>query len=259
MSTKRVGNKVVPFITFNQDNLIDCFGIQPIFAREGTLEKSNVFSIERQMNPKIQKIGTIRYRLYNDEKEIKRNLIPYEQLRSRLLNLITNTRRFYFPTTIDDFIKLPTKTMEDHLKTNAFYMYYWNQMHFGNRFISSNKDLLDSIKIARGELQYKKILVQPHELLDHCLIVACKGSTIADNGIILSPIINRDHYLEWLDNKGYSEDIPINHSERYPLLRKWGVIFGYYEEYINENVPKLWHISKSKKYNNFYTTLVFKE
>lgn len=249
--------KIVPYINFKKDSLIDCFGIQPIFSEQGKILKSNVFSIEKEIDPRFEKVGTIRYKLYNDLKEIERNLTPYYMLHEKLLNLITTSRRFYWPQSVDDFLKLPKEKIIENIKTNSFYMYYWNKMHYGNRFISSNEELLDHIRINRSVLHCHKALVSPDELKPNCLIVGCKGSSIADNGIILSPIIDKDEYMEWLDKNNLSEDIKIDPKDRYPLLRKWGKIYGYYEAYINENIPQMWYVLKTKKWHNFYMTLVF--
>lgn len=253
------GKKIAPFISFKNDDVINCFGIQPIFSQNGEITRSDVFTIKRDVNLKSDKVTGFKYLMHNDLDEINSNLLPYSATRKKLLSIVSNTRNFYWPETIDDFVNLPLAETMKQLKAAASSLYFFNKTHIANRFITSNKKLYEKIKFRRNILQYDKALTAENELPDNYLILCCKGLNIANNGIIVCPVIDRDHYLEWLDIKGISDDIEIDYKAKYPLMKKWAEIYRHYEMYLNENIPPRWYVSIDAKWHRHYMALIFKK
>lgn len=251
------GVKNLPEIDFIHDDFINCFGIQPIFTEGGDIIKSNVFHVYREYDFKKNAEGYFRFDNCKDLRNIKLSTIPYSLVKSRVLEDIINKGRvFSLGCTVDRFLEEPKEKYNDMIKMQLYYLWYVNKFINGNRLISSNKKLLDKL-VLDAQVKFKRVLVPESVLADNVLLIACKGSTAMDNGIVLCPFIDRDLYMEWLDMKGLSDDIQTNPKDQYPLLKKWAEIYRHYSGYINENVPRNWYISKHKEYYNFYTTIVF--
>lgn len=252
------GVKNLPEINFIHDDFLNCFGIQPIFTESGEIIKSNVFHVYREfkVTNKVPS-GIFRFDNNKDIKNIKLSTIPYPLVKSRVLeDIVGDGRTLGVGCTVDRFLEQPKEKYNDMIKMQCYYLWYCNKFLNGNRLISSNKKLLDKL-VLDAQVKFKRVLVPDSVLSDNVLIVASKGSTAMDNGIVLCPLIDRDLYMEWLDMKGLSDDIQTNPKDQYPLLKKWAEIYRHYSGYINENVPRNWYVSKHKEFFNFYTTIIF--
>lgn len=243
------------------DPFLNCFGVQPIFTERGEIVKSNIFHVHRKKITKTEKYGNFVYNRVNDVNHMKLAAVNLSKLPERVMEDVYRNANdcFRLKCTVDKFLEQPKEKYKDMIKTQCYYLWYKNHFLIGNRFISSNEKLLRSIGFGRTEIRNERILVHPDLLADNVLIVACKGTMMGDQGIVLCPFIDKDEYLEWLDNKGLSDDIPIDRKHRYPLLRKWSKIYKHYEQYIRENPPQKWYVSKGDDCRYFYTILLFDE
>lgn len=248
----------VPYIDYKSDPLIDCFSIQPLFSERGKITKSNIFSIWRQLVIHKNPLGTVRYRLDNDMRNIELSTIPYQSVKPRVLeDVYNNSRHFSLGMTVEEFANLPKEKFIDSIKTHFYYLFYYNKMMNGNTIITSNKMLYDKFKFKMTELQYRKALAPKGLLDENLLIIAVKGAMSADAGIILSPIIDRDHYMEYLDLNGLTDDIETDPKHKFPLLKKWGEIYKHYNAYLNEYIPMKWYISVQEDALDFYHIIHF--
>lgn len=205
-------------------------------------------------------MGRIRYRLDNDIQKIELSSIHYNGIKSRVLEDIYNySRHFKLGKSIEEFANLPNEKLLDSIKTHCYYLFYWNKMTSGNCLITSNKTLYDKLKFKINGITFKKALVSKNILDENLLIIGAKGSMSTDCGIILCPIIDKDHYMEWLDLNGLTDDIPIDPAHKFPLLKKWGEIYKHYNAYLNENVPLKWYVSRRDNCIDFYHVVHFKE
>lgn len=250
----------VPYIDYKNDDLINCFSIQPIFSERGKITKSNVFSIDRELVIKKDPMGRIRYHLDNDIKKIELSTIHYNAVKGRALaDIYNNSRHFQLNKSAEDFANLPNDKLLDSIKTHCYYLFYFNKMTYGNCLITSNKTLYDKLKFRINGLQFKKALVSKELLDENLLIIGAKGAMSTDCGIILCPIIDKDHYMEWLDLNGLTDNIPVDSKHKFPLLKKWGEIYQHYNMYLNENVPSKWYVSKQDNCVDFYHIIHFKK
>ena len=248
-----------PEILLN-DPLLDCFGIQPIFTQDGEIVENNVFHVYRELITKRNKLGYFKFNKLEDYKKLQLGAFHYSLLWHRVIEEMLKCERvFGLGCTVDKFLEYPKEKCLDLIKLQAYYLWYINTFRIGNRFISSNEKLLKYISFKRTELHHEKILVSSELLKDNVLIVAAKGTMMSDQGLVLCPFIDKDEYLEYLDINGLSDDIPVDRTERYPLLKKWSKIYSHYESFIKEKTPKKWYISRSLDVGKFYSIIVFNE
>ena len=253
MSEKNI-NLILP-----ENNLLNCFGIQPSFFESGICKKISLFSLYsyKKWYDRAEE-SNVYYtpKLYKgfDAQERYNKAVNYEIAGLCGLNLLLNNslhvQRF---ESVDD-LKTNPKRFKDILLYYSELLKYKNRLNKGNFFITSDECLFNNIKFAYKQLYpYSKYIISPTYLEENIVIIGCRGNTAFDNPIIASPFFDENKFKELKNN------IKVDMSSRFPLISKMNILYDEYQKYINEKMPTKWHFEIFKNPEMYYITLHFKK
>lgn len=249
------------------DNLINCFGIQPIFLKSEVPDRISLFSLGRYTKWKDNATTNSVYytpRLYTgwDARRIYSNAVNNQIAELYALNMILqNSLHVKLNKSLSRL-----EENKDALRYTLLYyselLKYKNRLNKGNFFITSNEKIFDNIKFAAKQLnKFKKYKVSSEVLEENIIIIGAKGSVNFDNPIIAAPFINYSDYRNFLLNKGISleNDLILSGSKSsWPVMAKMRKEYDNYQLYLNEKVPLKWHFEKFLYPEMFYITLHLK-
>lgn len=268
--------RAVPHIDFKHFELSQCFGITPIFVNTDDTIDCNLFNLYRKYHARrVKDRAMIRWftqdqadvkfvyhkKTEEEKKELVKNAINYYQLGGYCMRAIRQHSKTYdFDITIDQFLSQSKKYVQNIVLCAALNCFIHTKLVTGNRFVSSNKKLLDLLNVDPAILGIYKRIVVPESLIpQNELLICANGGMTYDNGILLCPIIYRQELMKWMFENDKSDDFSDMKFSTYPIMREWRYKCDLYGEYINECIPLEWHIEVfEKNASNFYTFLHFK-
>ena len=230
-----------------EGSLLNCFGIQPIFHRDGFIEKSSLYSIYHRHNKKnptgVTKCQN-KIRRGDENKDILKNCFHYSVSDYEVIQtLLRYSDHFELEDPLDYLLK-NKKVLKEKVLYQATYIKARTNFAKANFFISSNKELLDNLTYKFTELHHlKKYLVSEKLLPKNLLILGLRENTNYANSIIAAPILDKNDFdrickLNGIDIYSMRPD----YSKKYPLLERELERYTIYQEYINYKLPEYWHI-----------------
>lgn len=234
-----------------EGSLLNCFGIQPIFHRDGFIEKSSLCSVYHWHNKKnpigITKCQT-KIRKGKDNEKILKNCFHYRVSDYEVIQtLLRNSDHFELEDPLS-FLLNNKKILKEKILYQATYIKARTNFAKANFFISSNKDLLDALSFKFTELHHlKKYLVSEKLLPKNLLILGLREKTNFANSIIASPIIDKNDFDKVCKLNGIDIDsMQPDYTKKYPLLERELDRYAIYQEYINHKLPEYWYIETFK-------------
>lgn len=251
-------------LTLPDDNLINCFGIQPILVNGEIPNRISLFSLGRYTKWKDNATTNSVYytpKIYTgvDAKRIYFNAIPNNLINLYALNILLETS---LHLKINKSL-LQFENDKNILRNTLLYyselLKYKNKMNKGNFFITSNEKIFDNIKFAAKQLNhFKKYKVSKDILEENLIIIGAKGTVNFDNPIIAAPFIDYKDYKNFLISKNIDLEnkLFLNGSKSsWPVMSKMRKEYDNYQLYINEKMPQKWHFEKFLYPEMFYITL----
>lgn len=251
-------------INLPNNNIINCFGIQPILVESEMPDRISLFSINRYKKWKDDATTNNVYYmpvLYKgwDAKRIYDKAIRNEIAELYGLNLLL---RKSLHIKINKSLSALRENKEELRKLLLYYselLKYRNRLNAGNFFITSDKLIHNNIKFSAKQLRkFDKYLINPLYLEENIIIVGAKGTMNFDNQIMAVPFIDNYDYNRFLLNKGIvpSKEIKLEiPGKAYPIVDYYRKKYDNYELYLNEKVPLKWHFETFKHTNKFYISL----
>lgn len=266
----------IPLIEFKHLPITQGFGIQPIFIKPDGNVKCNLFNLYRKyLSRRVKNNKVIRtfsleeatpkyihhYKTEAEKQEIVKNAINYHYLAGSCVKKIFEVgRHIKYDITLDEFLSQGTKFITNRIFIEALNCFIYNKLVSGNKFISSNPDILNNIKNDfRVVGIFEKILVSENLLPNNCVIVAARGGMTFDNGILLCPLIYEKEFQKWLFEKNKSDDFSDMTFKNYPVMREYRHKMDLWGEFINDWIPLEWHFEVfEKNARNFYRIIHLK-
>lgn len=252
-----------------------CFGIQPIIVEPDGSVECNLFNLYRKYKPRRRE----HYRVVRDftlkesdvkidyhhktdeeKQQIVKNAINYYQLPYYCVKMMQKYARYdRVCMNVDDLIWMGHKDVNNLIMRFALREFIRNKVVSGNRFLSSNKGLLDSLNPNTTVVGiYEKILLPENWAPKNEIIVVANGGMTFDNGILLCPLLYRQELNKWLVDNNKSDDFGWMKADRFPIMREYRHKYDVYAEFMNECIPLEWHFEVfEKNVANFYSRIVF--
>lgn len=248
-----------------EDNLLNCFGIQPTLTKGEICNRISLFSLYRYTKwaGDIGKTNNVYYDpiVYNDKfAQIHYNMAtPLTNTNAKVIKLLwTNATHLAVNISLDELQNDKNK-LRDLLLYYSELIKYWNRLNRGNFFIFSDETLYNNTSFAFKQLQkYSKYKVDDMLLPKNTIIIGAKGMTSFDNPIITSPFIDENDYKEFLRNNKLSDFYQLDMSKRFPMMEKMNHLYDNYQLYINEKMPQKWHFETFKNMKLYYIILHLK-
>jgi hypothetical protein len=230
-----------------EGSLLNCFGIQPIFHKDGFIEKSSLYSVYHRHNKK-NPIGLTRCQMKIRKNEnnncILKNAFHYRVSDYEVVQtLLKNSDHYEMDQPLSELIQ-NKKLLKEKILYQATYIKARTNYAKANFFISSNKELLDTLTFKFTELiGLKKYLVSESLLPKNLLILGLRENTNYANSIIACPILDKKDFDEVCRLNGVDiYNMRPNYSKKYPLLERELDRYEIYQEYINHKLPEYWYI-----------------
>lgn len=248
-------------------SLINCLGIQPVFHKNGFIEKS-FYGFAYRMSNVNNKAGTmktmLKYRINEENDIILNNKFHVSQATANIVNVIKNNSfTLKHNGSLDDLMNnksLLKETIYYYLKRIELYI----SLGHGNFLITSRKDLYNARLFTASEIyNYTTYLVDEKLLPRNVIIIGHKNSNVYGNPLVISPLIDENHFDSICELNGISlDDYKINGKLRYPMISRYENIFSLYQSYLDNVEVPYWYI---ETFNNpvknrqkaYYTTLYF--
>lgn len=248
----------------NENSLINCFGIEPVFVKGGVPERISLFSLGRYTKwydnattnniyytPKLYK-GLEAQQIY--DKAIKNEIAELYALNVLLQSSLH--------IKINKSLSFLSNNVKELQKTLLYYselLKYKNRLNKGNIFITSSPEIYKNTRFAFKQLnKYNKYLVPAEWLEENLIIVGAKGCVNFDNPIIAVPFIDQNDYENFLSLKGIDNNYELklkNAGSSWPVMAHMRKHYDNYQLYLNEKMPLKWHFEKFKYPEMFYLTI----
>lgn len=265
--------RAVPTIEFKPVKLTQAFGIQPIIVHPDGSIWCNLFNLYRKYQARKYKNKKIvrgldfetatpryiwHYKSDEEKQEIVKNAVNYYQLTRACMNKILEVgKHINYDLTVDEFIQQGMHFVTNRVFTEALACFVYNKLVNGNKFISSNEELLKKIKPyfhITGIVE--KILVPDAILPRDTLVISARGGMTFDNGILLCPLIYEAEFNKWMYEKGKSLEIPDKKFRDYPIMREYRYKMDLWGEYINDWIPLEWHFEVFEKNARYFHRII---
>lgn len=267
--------RAVPHIDFKHLRYAKCFGVQPIIVEPDGSVECNLFNLYRKFKPrrrvrhKVVRDFTLKesdvkidyhHKTEEEKKAIVKNAINYYQLPVYCLRMMQKYARYdRVCMNVDDLINMGKMCVNNLIMRFALREFIRNKVVSGNRFLSSNKRLLDALTPSNSVVGiYDKILLPENMAPKNEILVVANGGMTFDNGMLLCPLLYRNELNKWLVDNDKSDDFGWLNDRRFPIMREYRHKCDVYAEFMNECIPLEWHIEVfEKNVANFYSRIVF--
>lgn len=256
-------------ITLPKDDIRGCVGIQPLFASDGVLERNFIFSCYRKTteNKKRTRRGPMTYKNFildtKDTDKVFQQMFTIDKFADKMMDYIwEGAYHVRYNATVDEFLSRSTHDFRTPLIFQSEYIKTRCGLGKGNFFITSNKEIYDRISFSRYTLnrQYK-FLVPEHILRPSTLLMGIYPASAFSSPLILSPLIDRNHYEEYIQDNNLKFNVKrLNSAMRYPIIENKIKEYYGYQRYIEDNNPQYWILNAvSKNLRPFYSILHFEK
>lgn len=255
-------------IEFPKNDIRGCIGMQPLFISGNTLERAYIFTCKRSgtINGKPTRKGYMIYK-YNiikseDTPFILKNSFKREDFADKFIDKIwEGGYHVRYDITLDEYLKKSIHDFRCPLIFQSEYLKTRNGMLRANFFITSNKELYERIYFSRYTIspQYK-YLVNEKLLRPSTIIMGAYPVSSFTSPLILSPILDKENYTDFLNDRGIKLNFTLDSSYRYPIIENKIKEYKALSEYINYINPELYYLHTIyKTLRPYYSILHFEK
>lgn len=266
MSSIRIGKLN---LSYKYGNLINCFGIQPIFVENGKIPSSFLgytYRIATYAHPQGKMKYDIRYRLNEDNDYILKDKFHISQVDKHVVNTLLNNS-----FTLKHDVPLDVLMANKPLLKQTFYYYmerikYYISVGKGNFLITSRHDLYKApLFLASQVRDYTSYLVSQNILPKNIVIIGHKNSSAYATPLVASPLIDKAHFDQLCRLNNINLDsitMQKSKSQKFPMIEKYLNLYSLYQSYLDNFEVPYWHIENFKhsgtaRQKAYYTTLYF--
>lgn len=248
--TKTCGdNTVIGSLQLNapEGSLLNCLGIQPIFHKDGFIERSSLCSVYHRHSKK-HPTGVTKFqakiRRGEENNEILKNAFHYRVADYEVVQTLLKNSDHYVLEDSLEFLLNNKNLLKEKILYQATYIKARTNYAKGNFFISSNKRLLDTLKFKFTELYHlEKYFVDESIMPNNLLIIGLRESNNFANSIIASPLIDKNDFDKVCKLNDLDPDNMVpNYKKKYPFLERELDRYQIYQEYIDYKRPDYWYI-----------------
>jgi hypothetical protein len=258
-------------LKLNKPHILNCFGMQPIFYKNGCIDESFVGSVYRvgtcwNVTGNMHYLSS--YRFGDDTNHILNNKFHINDANKTVVNFLLNDRTFSFKQNCS-LEYLLEKGNEAKLKEVLLLHFerikYYTMMCKGNFIITSNKTLYNKTLFNNAEVRnFNMYLVDENLLPKNVLILGHSNRNSFRTPYVACPLIDKNHFDEICKLNGINlkEFDNLNTKTRFPLTISELNLYSLYQSYLdNVDVP-FWYIEDfgypvKTRQKAYYTTLFF--
>lgn len=248
-------------------NIINCFGIQPIFIENGKAD-DNFLSFVYRVGNSFNKVGVMSHMsVRRDSDVILKNKFHINDAPSVVVNTLLNNRTFTFKqkASLDELMEPKNhEKLKETILIHLERIRYYTMMCMGNFLITSRKDLYNRrLFTAKEVLNFEQYLVSEDLLPRNIIILGHRNRNVYRCPYLACPLIDKNHFDDICYMNGIDiDDFPFDKKLRYPIIEKYKNLYSLYQSYLdNVDVP-YWYIETFNKepisrQKAYYSTLFF--
>lgn len=258
-------------LKLNKHHILNCFGMQPIFYKNGRIEESFLGFVYR-MGTSNNVVGKMHYmssyRIGAENDIILRNKFHIRDANKVVVDFFLNERTFTFKQncSLDNILDRGDDAMlKEILLTHFTRTKYYTMMYPGNFIITSNLNLYHKNLFTAAESRnFNMYLVDESILPRNVIILGHSNRNSFKTPYVACPLIDKNHFDELcrMNNINLRDFDNINPKDRYPLIQKNFDLYSLYQSYLDNVEVPYWYI---ESFNNpvktrqkaYYTTLFF--
>jgi hypothetical protein len=258
-------------LKLNKPHILNCFGMQPIFYKDGRIDESFLGFVYRMgtFNNVIGKMQYMSsYRIGEENDIILRNKFHIKDADKNVVNFLLNERTFTFKQncSLNSLLeKGDDATLKEILLMHFERTKYYTMMFKGNFIITSNPKLYHKKLFTAAEVKnFNMYLVDESILPRNVIILGHSNRNSFKTPYVACPLIDKNHFDELcrMNNINLRDFDNINPKDRYPLIQKNFDLYSLYQSYLDNVEVPYWYI---ESFNNpvktrqkaYYTILFF--
>lgn len=257
-------------LKLKNNNILNCFGIQPVFVENGKIHESFLATVYRQ-GTATHKTGKVHqlhcYRQGDENDVVLRNCFHISQAEKEVVRLLLNDRTFTYKQNVSlDLMMRPENhdKLKELLLTQFERIKYYTMFHRGNFIITSRTDLYNkNLFIVTEVNNFQIYLVSDTILPKNVLILGHSNNNSFRTPYVACPLIDKQKF----DTLCKINDIDLNSfqidpKKRYPLIDKQLNLYSLYQSYLDNVEVPYWYIETFRnpvktRQKAYYTTLYF--
>lgn len=270
MSGKGTGRTPNITLKLSKMHILNCFGMQPMFVKNGKIDESFVgfvYRVGSKLNVTGKQQQLHKWRLGEENNEILRNAFHINDADRNVVKTLLQDRTFTFKQNgnLDDLMtpeKFPL--LKDILLMHMKRIKYYTMMWTGNFIITSRKDLYYSNPFALKDVkEYTPYLVSEDLLPRNVLILGHSNNNSFMTPYVACPLFDKEIFDDLCSMNNIDvRQFEINPSKRYPLIEKQLNLYSLYQSYLDNIEVPYWYIETFRnpvktRQKAYYTTLFF--
>ena len=251
-------------------NILNCFGMQPVFVENNTIPQSFLATIYRA-GTGVYKTGKMHqfnsYRIGKENDVILQNAFHVSKADEEVVRLLLNQRTFTFKqnANLDELMK-----DENHSKLKEIILMHFERIRYytmmcqGNFIITSRKDLYNKSLFICSEVYNFEIYLVDESILPRNILILGHGDYNSfRTPYIACPLFDKNYFDELCEmNRINLNSMKINSKSRYPLIEKQLNLYSLYQSYLDNVEVPYWYIETFRnpvktRQKAYYTTLFF--